>query len=58
MRAVALPVGVTGPAAADGSVTMVENGVGTPTVKVSGKALPTNESLTAEGSRNAVVAAG
>jgi hypothetical protein len=32
--------------------------VGTPTVKVNGKALATNETLTAGGLRNAVVAAG
>jgi protein-disulfide isomerase len=32
--------------------------LGTPTVKVNGKALPTSETLTAEGLRNAVIAAG
>jgi protein-disulfide isomerase len=32
--------------------------VGTPTVKVNGTALPTNETLTAEALRNAVIAAG
>jgi hypothetical protein len=32
--------------------------VGTPTVKVNGTALPTDETLTAEALRNAVIAAG
>jgi hypothetical protein len=32
--------------------------VGTPTVKVNGTAMPTNETLTAEGLRNAIIAAG
>jgi len=41
------------------STAAVAGGVlGTPTVKVNGTALPTNETLTAEGLRNAVIAAG
>jgi protein-disulfide isomerase len=41
------------------SATAIADGiVGTPTVKVNGTALPTNETLTAEGLRSAVIAAG